>query len=99
VETELEKVGKASPTKVTTPKMVDYHPELDQSKELGLDQATYFADLIGILRWSIKLGRIGIIVEVSLLSCFLACPREGCLRLLDEACAIMDGVRQDGAGY
>jgi hypothetical protein len=77
VETELEKVGKALPTKVTTPTTADYHPELDQSKELGSDQATYFAGLIGILHWCIELRRIDIIVEVSLLSHFLACPREG----------------------
>jgi hypothetical protein len=34
VETELEKVGKALPTKVTTPMMVDYRPELDQRKRI-----------------------------------------------------------------
>jgi hypothetical protein len=44
---------------------------------LGPDQATYFAGLIGVLCWCIELGRIDIIVEVSLLSRFLACPREG----------------------
>jgi hypothetical protein len=77
VETELEKVGKALPTKVTTPTTADYRPELDQSKELGPDQATYFAGLIGVLRWCIELGQVDIIVEVSLLSRFLACPREG----------------------
>jgi hypothetical protein len=80
VETELEKVGKALPTKVTTPTTADYRPELDQSKELGPDQATYFAGLIGMLRWCIELGRIDIIVEVSLLSRFLASPREGHLQ-------------------
>jgi hypothetical protein len=55
----------------------DNCPDLDQRRELGLDQATYFSRLIGILRWCIELGRINIIVEVSLLSRFLACPREG----------------------
>jgi hypothetical protein len=71
VETELEKVGKALATKskVTTPTMADYHPELDQSKELGPDQATYFTHLIGVLRWCIELGRIDIsIVSLSCLS-------------------------------
>jgi hypothetical protein len=52
-------------------------PELDQSKELEQEQATYLAGLIGLLRWCNELGRIDIIVEVSLLSRFLACPREG----------------------
>jgi hypothetical protein len=77
VETELEKVGKALPTKVTTPTTADYRPKLDQTRELGPEQATYFAGLIGVLRWCIELGRIDIIVEVSLLSRFLANPREG----------------------
>jgi hypothetical protein len=77
VETELEKVGKAWLTKVTTPTMADYHLELDQSKELWPDQAMYFACVIGVLRWCIELGRIDIIMEDSLLSRFLACPHEG----------------------
>jgi hypothetical protein len=34
VETELEKVGKALPTKVTTPMTADYRPELDRSQLL-----------------------------------------------------------------
>jgi hypothetical protein len=62
VETELEKFGKVLLTKVTTPTTADYHPELDQSKELGSDQATYFAGLIGILHCCIELRRIDIIV-------------------------------------
>jgi hypothetical protein len=74
VETELEKVGKALPTKITTCTTADYRPELDRSRELGPEQATYFAGLIGILHWCIELGRIEIILEVSLLSRFLACP-------------------------
>jgi hypothetical protein len=77
VETELEKVGKALPTKVTTPMMLDYCPELDKSKELGLDQVTYFAGLIGIFWWCIELLQIHVIVAVSQLSWFLACPHEG----------------------
>jgi hypothetical protein len=44
VETELEKVSKALLTKVTTPTTTDYHPELDQSKELGPDQVLCRSD-------------------------------------------------------
>ena len=53
VETELDKAGKFLPTKVTTPCTTDYRPELDQSKELGDAQASYYAGLIGALRWRI----------------------------------------------
>jgi hypothetical protein len=77
VETELEKVGKALPSKVTTPTTADYLPELDPTKELELERARYLAGIIGILRWCIELRRIDIIMEVSLRSQFLACPHEG----------------------
>jgi hypothetical protein len=58
----------------------DYPSELDQSKELGPDQATYFAGHIGVFWWCIEFRWLDIIVEVSLLSCFLACPCEGHLQ-------------------
>ena len=54
-----------------------YRPEIDISAELGDEQATQFQQMIGILRWSIELGRIDIITEVSLLSSFNVNPREG----------------------
>ena len=38
-----------------------YCPEIDISAELGDDRATQFQQMIGILRWSIELGRIDII--------------------------------------
>jgi hypothetical protein len=105
VETELEKVGKALPTKVTTPMTADYRPELDRSRELGPEQATYFAGLIGVLCWCIELGRTDIIVGGSVSSVSLSCesPRgtsaasTACLRLSEETCAITDGVRRDSA--
>jgi hypothetical protein len=38
---------------------------------------TYFQELIGILRWATELGRIDVMVEVSMLSTHLAMPRNG----------------------
>ena len=54
-----------------------YKPELDISPELKLEGHRYFQELIGMLRWGIKLGRLDILHEVSLLSAYLANPREG----------------------
>jgi hypothetical protein len=54
-----------------------YHPEEDASTELqGTDHA-YFQELIGILRWDIELGRIDIMIEVSMFSTHLAMQRSG----------------------
>jgi hypothetical protein len=52
---------------------------------------TYFQELIGILRWSTELGRIDIMVEVSMLSTNLAMPRNG---HLEQAIHIFAYLRQ-----
>ena len=56
---------------------VGYEPEIDVSPVLKADPASYYATLIGMMRWMVELGRVDIAVEVSLLSSFLAMPREG----------------------
>jgi hypothetical protein len=77
VERELAKVSKQLKKKVVSPLASGYRPELDASPELDENRASYFASLMGVLRWCIELGRIDIIVEVNLLARFQACPREG----------------------
>ncbi len=77
VERELSFVGKCLKKKVVSPLASGYRPELDGSPELDEQRASYYASLMGVLRWCIELGRIDIIVEVGLLARFQACPREG----------------------
>lgn len=54
-----------------------YRPELDVSRELDDRMTNRYQQYIGILRWSIELGRIDILTEVSVLSQYLCNPREG----------------------
>lgn len=54
-----------------------YHPELDVTRELDGDGASRYHQLIGMLRWAVELGRVDVLLEVSLLSSHLAQPREG----------------------
>ncbi len=77
VEMELRRRDKVLPKKVASPMSSGYRPELDASPELKTEKATYFQSVIGVLRWIIELGRIDIIVEVGLLSHYLAAPRVG----------------------
>jgi hypothetical protein len=77
VETELKHIGQGLRNKVPTPMSSDYRPELDQSPELDPRRANYYQGLIGVLRWIIEIGRIDIMVPVSMLSRYLACPRVG----------------------
>jgi hypothetical protein len=77
VEVELSKIGKALSNNVSTPLSSGYRPELDVTPLLDPTRANYYQNLIGILRWAVELGRVDIHVHVSMLSSFLAAPREG----------------------
>ena len=54
-----------------------YRPELDQSPELNPERQNYFQGLIGVLRWICELGRLDILMPVSMLSRYLVSAREG----------------------
>jgi hypothetical protein len=80
VERELSYLESYLPKRIETPLSSGYQPELDFSEELDANQTNYYQGLIGVLRWIVELGRMDIIVPVSLLSRFLVSPREGHLQ-------------------
>ena len=53
-----------------------FSPELYVTEELVDELTNRYQKLIGVLRWSIELGRIDILTEVSCLSQHLCSPRE-----------------------
>ncbi len=59
---------------IETPLSSNYRPELDFSPELEGSQVNYYQGLIGVLQWIVELGRINIIVPVSLLSRYMVSP-------------------------
>jgi hypothetical protein len=77
VEMELQKTGHRLIGKPTTPMTSGYRPKLDISPLLDPDQANYYMSLIGILRWAVELGRINIYIDITLLSSYMAQPRNG----------------------
>ena len=54
-----------------------YRPELDSSDHCDDELVSVYQNLIGILRWLCELGRVDIHHETSLLSQYLAQPRQG----------------------
>ena len=54
-----------------------FRPEIDLTEELREELANRYQQLIGVLRWSIEIGRIDILIEVSCLSQHMCSPREG----------------------
>jgi hypothetical protein len=83
IEHLFEEDGKGYSLKneVKNPFPSNYWPEIDVTNELASTPATRFMQLIGILRWAIKLGRINIFYEVSALSQYQANPRMGHLEV------------------
>jgi hypothetical protein len=77
---ELSSVDLCLPTRVTTPLSQGYQPELEQLRELDSKSGQYYQSLIGVLRWICKLGRVDILVAVSMLSRYVVAPREGHLQ-------------------
>ena len=66
--------------KIETPCTAGYKPELDDSAELDPERLNYYQGLIGVLRWICELGRLDIVLPVSLMSRYLANPRWGHLQ-------------------
>ena len=77
VQQQRQDRGLPKLTKHKQPLPSKYRPELDLTDELDDRDANYFQELIGVLRWAIELGRVDIAVEVSMLSSYLALPRQG----------------------
>jgi hypothetical protein len=61
----------------STPMTQGYRPELDYSPFLMDHAENYYIELIGILHWIVELGRLVIMVDVSLLSSHSLQPRQG----------------------
>lgn len=80
VEEKLAKSNLRLPSKCDTPLTSKYQPGTDTSRELDSEGMRYFQELVGVLRWAIELGRVDILLEVSLLSSHLAMPRVGHLQ-------------------
>ena len=82
VENSVKKKGRKVPNKLKHPMTSDFVPELDISLELSKEDAIFYQELLGILRWAIELGRADILHEVSILSQYQVSPREGHLNEL-----------------
>ena len=77
VEAELQAKKLKLPSKTSTPLSSGYRPELDVSPLLNDEETNYYQNLIGILRWAVKLGCIDIHVHVAMMSRYLVQPRSG----------------------
>ena len=66
--------------KAKTPFSTKYSPELDTTPALDADDTRLCQEWVGILLWTVELGRLDICLEVSLISSHVANPRRGHLK-------------------
>jgi hypothetical protein len=65
------------PKKAINPFTTDYEPMEDGTPELDAEHASYYQQLIGIMRWMVEIVRIDIDTQVSMLASHVALPRQG----------------------
>jgi hypothetical protein len=70
------------PKKAANPFPGDYEPELDTTPTLNPKLSSWYASLIGMLRWMVEIGQVDIITEVSKMASQMASPRKGHLDAL-----------------
>ena len=82
VEEVLAKTDQRLPTKCGTLLKSGYRPQLDTNPELKQDGLQWYQELKGMLHWAVQLGRVDILLEMSLMSTHLALPQWGHLEQL-----------------
>jgi len=77
--------------RIDRPLPLSYRPEVDVSPTLSQEMTTRFQTGLGVLRWIVKLGRLDILTEVSMLSAHNALPREGHLEAMYHIFSYLKG--------
>jgi hypothetical protein len=77
IKQKLEELGMSLKLKAWAVLPSGYKPELDNSDLLEANDATFYMQVVGILRWIVELGRVDICCKVSMMAAYNACPRVG----------------------
>ena len=80
VEQNIAKSNQHLPTRCKTPFMSGYCSETDTSPELKAEGVTQYQEMVGVLRWSVNMGRVDILLAIALMSTYLALPFRGHLK-------------------
>ena len=73
----------------TSPLASNDHPEIDTSDLLDEDGINQYQSILGVLQWTITLGRFDIATAVMTMSGFRVAPRKGHLERLQRICGYL----------
>ena len=77
VEKSLVDAGKRLPSKCKTLISSRYRPELDTTLEPNAEGLQMYQEMIGMLRWAVELGHVDVLLEMAMMSTYLALPHVG----------------------
>ncbi len=80
IKEAIEQVERRSNMKIREEKLLmkpGDHPEEDETPILDNEQYRLYQSMIGMLQWTVSIGRLGICYAVSSMSRFCVSPREG----------------------
>ena len=80
VDQNIAKSNQRIPTRCKNPIMSGYHSDTDTSPVLKDKEVTQYKVLVGVLRWAVDMGWVGILMETALMSTCLALPCRGHLK-------------------
>jgi hypothetical protein len=89
VDAYIRMFGSRSSTKHLSPPSKNDHPEIDTSDLVDEDGIAQYQSLIGILQWTITLGRFDVGTAVMTMSGFRIAPRVGHLTHLRKICGYL----------
>ena len=81
--------GEKPKTRAMSPLEQNDHPKLDDSEFLDEEGIQQYQSLIGMLQWTISLGRYDIACAVMTMSSFCAAPRREHLERLKRICGYL----------
>jgi hypothetical protein len=61
-----------------------YHPELDETPQLGIDEHAKYRMMVGCLNWLVTLGRWDVFYAAQTLARYCQAPREGHLQAMQR---------------
>ena len=76
VVSHIEHIYGCLPKESTPMPVTEWHPELDNTPLLGIDDHRKFQMLLGMLQWMVTIGRSELCQVFSSLTLFGVCPRE-----------------------
>ena len=91
IEIYLKQKGERLKTKTSCVLPSGWKPEIDTTDLLSDKDAGFYQSQIGVLRWTVELGRVDIATAVSMLAAFSAAPRQGHLAAVLHIYAYLKG--------